>query len=114
MAITPLRVTSILFSIGSFTNKDPAETIYFWFDFSLLLNAAETVSSITSVNVTTLVGSDPSPNAIKSGAAAIEGNAVKQLLTAGTATDTYQITATIVTSAARTLTLIGNLPVATL
>jgi hypothetical protein len=105
---------------GTFSPKDPDEAEPFGFDFTARLDAHETIASVTSVDVVRLSGTaDPTPNAMKSGAASIGANAagaagkvVRQKLTGGVNGAVYEIRVVVATSSGSTLKACGTLSVA--
>jgi len=78
------------------------------FSFSFDLAAGETLSS-ASIAATVYSGTDATPSAILSGAPAISGGQVTQLIIDGAEGVTYLLTCTATTSAAETLTREGYL-----
>lgn len=72
--------------------KYPAERVTAAFDFSPSLAAGDSVASVT-INVTTVLGVDATPNAIKFGSAVIKGARVYQQLAGGLAGCSYLVVA---------------------
>lgn len=83
------------------------ETATYQADFSSLLAAGETISSVGSTVATVYSGTDASPSAIVSGSATASGAIVSQKITAGTLGVIYQILFSVVTSTSQTLQLAG-------
>lgn len=90
--------------------KAPAEARRQVFDFISQLQPSETISSAT-VASTVWTGTDASPSSMISGAAAISGTKVTQLIVGGVAGNVYRLNCTAVTSLGQTLILTGYLPV---
>lgn len=80
------------------------------FDFTSRLAVGETISSASTTCVV-YSGTDASPSAVISGAAAISGAQVTQMITGGTSGVTYLLTCSAVTSTSQTLKLEGFLVV---
>ena len=87
-----------------FQSKLLTEVVTETFDFTSRLAAAETISTAT-VTAAVYSGTDASPSSIISGAAAISGQKVTQVITAGTLGVIYLLTCTITTSTSQTLLL---------
>lgn len=84
--------------------KQTGESSHAVFDFISRLGVSETIST-ASVVATVYSGVDALPSAVVSGAAAISGTQVTQLLTAGVAGTIYQLVCTITTSLGQTLSI---------
>lgn len=99
---------------GAFDPKDPVEVDVFAFDFTARLDDSETVDSVVAVDVVVVDGTDASPNAMKSGAAAIDGagKVVRQKLQGGVDGVTYELRVTVTTSQSKTLKGCGTVIVA--
>lgn len=87
------------------------------FDYSLLLQPSETITS-ASWTAEIVAGPDPSPQSIISGAAQISGTSVVQLVNLTNTTNVqnaniYLLTCAAVTSLGQTLLVWAHLPVVT-
>ena len=91
-------------------DKLVGETVTETFDFTSRLSASETIST-ASTTATVYSGTDASPSAIISGSAAISGQKVTQVVTAGTLGVTYLLLCSITTSLGQTLSISALLPV---
>ena len=96
------------------SEKDPAELVTLTFDFSLALDAGETITAIDSVSVELVCGTDPAPSAILTGTAAvsIDGLSVMQPVQGGVDCADYSVKVVVNTSNAyKRLALAGILRV---
>jgi hypothetical protein len=84
--------------------KDVAEVDVVTFDFTLVLNTGETISSAVATSEV-YAGTDALPAGFLLGAAQIQGLQVLQQIQAGTVGAEYLLRCTIVTSGGRTLVL---------
>ena len=97
---------------NSFTYKITSENELFTFNYSQVLDPAETISSATCTAIT-LNGIDPTPSAILSGTPVISGSNVSQRVYNGLNEVTYRLEMTATTSYGNVYTAIGDLPVYT-
>ena len=74
-------------------------------DFSPLLAPTDSVSSVNSVTVTVLSGTDPSPSSLLKGTAQISGNVVNQQIQGGVAGTQYLIAISILSALGITRTV---------
>lgn len=81
-----------------FKDKKVGETLTLGFDLVRMLSAGETIAT-AGFAVLLLEGSDPAPNAMVSGVAAIDGSKVRNKIVGGVAGCYYRVQATITTSA---------------
>ena len=95
---------------NSFTYKITNESEIFSFDYSLVLDPSETISS-ASCAVIVMNGTDPNPTAILSGTPAISGGKVLQRVYQGISEVTYRLVMTATTSYGNIYDAIGDLPV---
>jgi hypothetical protein len=95
---------------NSFTYKVTNESEIFSFDYSLVLDPAETIDS-ASCAVIVMNGTDPNPTAILDGAAVISGGKVLQRVYQGISEVTYRLVMTANTSYSNIYDAIGDLPV---
>lgn len=95
---------------GSFSYQILGENELFTFDYSLVLQSGESITSATS-NVIVMNGTDPSPNAILSGTPVVSGAQVSQRITGGISEVTYRLEVTAVTSTGNTYIAVGDIPV---
>jgi hypothetical protein len=93
-----------------FDPKRTTEDVKLTFDFVNLLASGETISTASTTAIVHK-GTDASPSAIISGAAAISGTRVTQLVIDGTDGVTYCLICQITTSAGQTLDGVGTLKV---
>lgn len=99
-------------SCNTLSSKDPAEKVVVTFDFTLALNPGETLTTVVSVTSSVVLGSDPAPTALLSGAASVSAGAlIQQQVQGGIDATNYYIKALANTSAGRTLALAAILPV---
>jgi hypothetical protein len=91
--------------------KDPAETLVATFDYSLDLDAGETIAT-AATTCTLLAGTDSNPSAVLSGSPTIDAGMVLQPFTGGVdgAVYTLRCQATL-TPTGRVLVLAATLPV---
>lgn len=98
-----------------FDTLEPSSEAYpLTFDFTPDLNAGETVIGITSVAISVVYGTDPSPSAILNGAAAIDvtGKKVIQGVKNAVVNTDYQLIVTVTTTnVLKNPVLVGVLPV---
>jgi len=97
---------------NSFTYKITSENELFTFNYSQVLDPAETISSATCTAIT-LNGVDPNPSAILVGSPVISGANVSQRVYNGLNEVTYRLEMTATTSYGNVYTAIGDLPVYT-
>lgn len=90
--------------------KIAGETVLREFDFASKLASGETISSAT-VAAVVYSGTDAAPSGVISGADSVSGSVVSQAITGGEAGVIYELTCTALTSASRTLILVGYLAV---
>ena len=95
---------------NSFTYKITSENELFTFNFSQVLDPAETISSATCTAIT-LQGTDVAPSAILSGSPVVSLGKATQRVTGGVADNTYRLIMTVTTSASNTYTCTGDIPV---
>lgn len=79
------------------SDKDPQEIVTLGWDFSALLEDAETLMTATA-SVTVVEGTDATPSAILFGAPEIGGVTVRHAIQAGVAGVLYRIAAVVDTS----------------
>lgn len=97
-------------SAGTFTAKDPAETIYLTFDFSALA----TEVSAPDVTIARIRGTDdPTPESVLSGSPSASGGKVVQTVTGGVVGTDYLIRCQVDTIDGQRFVLAGTLPVRT-
>ena len=84
----------------NFTAKDPQETVRLGVDFVNLLATGETISTAT-VAIRTAAGVTVA--AMLSGSPTTDGSIVRQLITGGTAGQSYKLSFTVTTSTGQTL-----------
>ena len=84
----------------NFTDKDPQETVRLGVDFANLLATGETIST-AAVSIRTAAG--VAVSAMLSGSPVSEGAIVRQLITGGTAGQSYKLSFTVTTSTGQTL-----------
>lgn len=83
----------------------PGDIIQLPFDFISKLQAGETITSVTAVQVSVYSGADPSPSSILSGSATISRSIVYQGFTGGVVGNTYSLICTVATSLGRSVQL---------
>jgi len=93
-----------------FSQKDPAEAIFYGIDFTALLGAGETISSATPA-IRAMVITDSEAAAMLSGSAIIDGGTVKQKIVGGINGNTYRLGFSVVTSAGQTFVEAGDIAV---
>ena len=97
-----------------FDTKDPSESIPLTFDLSSNLAAGETLTSVPTVTVTLVAGTDPSPSAILTGVNSLDATLTKAIVGvhAGITGCAYEVKVVVSTSnAQKVLALSGILPV---
>jgi hypothetical protein len=92
----------------SFSYKITSESELFTFDFSQVLQPAETISTATSA-VVVMNGTDNNPNNILVGSAAISNKTASQRIANGVSEVTYRLSMTITTSYGNTYVGVGDL-----
>lgn len=93
-----------------FPNKYVTEKLVLQFDLSAELEVGETLSSVSSVTVSVISGTDAAPNDLLNGAATIEAGVVLQPVKAGSAGVDYRIDVVCATSnALKVLAIYGKL-----
>jgi hypothetical protein len=97
---------------NSFTYKITGENELFTFNYSQVLDPAETISSASCVAIT-MNGTDTNPSAILSGSPVISGANVSQRVINGLNENTYRLEMTATTSYGNVYVAIGDLPVYT-
>lgn len=95
---------------GSFSYQILGESELFTFDYSLVLEPGEIITSASS-NVIVMNGSDPTPNAILVGSPGIVGAKVSQRITGGVNETTYRLEMTANTSLGNIYIAVGDLPI---
>lgn len=95
---------------NSFTYKVTNESEIFSFDYSLVLDPAETIDS-ASCAVIVMNGTDPNPTDILDGSPVISGGKVLQRVYQGISEVTYRLVMTANTSYSNVYDAIGDLPV---
>jgi len=96
---------------GIFDVKDSATPVSLQFSFALDLAFAESIST-ASVTAAVYSGTDSTPSAIISGAAAIAAGEVTQTIIGGVEGVTYLMTCNVTTSLGNTLSRFGYLVIA--
>jgi hypothetical protein len=91
--------------------KKLAETVQLAPNFISALQASETIATAVCT-ASVFSGTDPNPAAIISGAAAINGTIVTQLVTGGVLGCVYEFLCTVTTSLGQTLGMSGFLAIA--
>ena len=94
----------------SFSYKLTTENELFTFDFSQVLQPAETIST-ASCTVVLMNGTDTTPSAILYGVAVISNKTASQRLYNGVSECTYRLVMTITTSLGNTFTALGDVSV---
>ena len=97
---------------NSFTYKITSENGLFTFNYSQVLDPAETISSATCTAIT-MNGTDTNPSAILSGNPIISGANVSQRIINGVDENTYRLEMVATTSYGNIYTAVGDLPVYT-
>jgi hypothetical protein len=100
--------------VQRFSEKAPSEAIVLAFDFSMGLDAGETLSGIPAIDVASIWGSDTLCTGLILGAPLLDATATQVLLpvSAGVDQNDYAISASCATTTAdKTLTWSGILPV---
>ena len=95
---------------NSFTYKITSENELFTFNYSQVLEPAETIVSATCTAIT-MNGVDPNPSAILSGTPIISGANVSQRVYNGLNEVTYRLEMVATTSYGNVYTAVGDLPV---
>jgi len=95
---------------NSFTYKITDENELFSFDYSQVLDPAETISSATC-NVIVMNGTDSNPTNILLGTPAITGSKVSQRIYNGVSEVTYRLEMVATTSYGNVYSVVGDLPV---
>jgi hypothetical protein len=99
--------------MGNRVQLDPklsTEIRQYSFNFLSKLQSGETIST-ASCSVSVYSGNDPTPSAIITGAASMNGPVVNQLVSAGVVGTIYEIDCEVTTSLGQTLDLLGYLAV---
>jgi hypothetical protein len=100
--------------VQRFSEKAPSEAIVLGFDFTMGLDAGETLSGVPAINVASIWGSDTLCAGLMLGSPLLDATATQVLLpvSAGIDQNDYAITASCTTTtAAKTLSWSGILPV---
>jgi hypothetical protein len=93
--------------------KDPSERVVVGFDFSLMLEAGESLTTIEDLALTVTGGQDPGNTLTLDGSATLDqtGTAVLQPVLGGTDNVQYHLTALVNTNQGRRLAVPAILPV---
>lgn len=78
---------------NEFSPKDPGASEFFFWDFTAELSPGETLVSAVVKATSQVDGSDNSAAMVPRSAIVLNGNVVKQLISAGTLATKYQLTA---------------------
>lgn len=89
----------------------PAERDFIWFSYDRILDQADTVASVTSIDITDRAALDGTPNARKSGSPVIEARRVGQWFEGLVAGADYLIVCTATMTSTRRLSIPCVLPV---
>lgn len=87
----------------TFSPKYPAESRVLAIGFSKLLAAGETIQGTPTIAVSVIGGVDGNPNAIKSGAAVVQGADVLQRVVGGLDGVDYRLEVTVTTNVPNTI-----------
>lgn len=93
--------------ITGFSPSDVGEAEFYGFDFSRLLGAGETITSVTW-NCTVISGIDGNPSSHLSGSPLINGGITTQFVSGFLPGVTYRLQALVITSAGQILSLYGH------
>ena len=94
----------------AFTYQILGESELFTFDYSLVLQQGETLTTATA-NVIVMNGSDSNPTAILVGTPVISGTKVSQRISGGVSETTYRLEITASTNNGNVYVAVGDLPV---
>lgn len=95
---------------NSFTYKLIGESELFSFDYSQVIQPAETISSAVCT-VIVMNGTDSNPSSILSGNPVISGSKVSQRVLGGISEVTYRLEMQATTSYGNIITVVGDLPI---